>query len=146
MRISTFVRLTCSLCVLVLMTGSAMASDPASPGGPPDWKLIGDQETVHVLTTDADGDARATKIWVLVLDGVGYIRTSDSTTWGDNVEREPEIALRVGVLEHPLHATFITDTADRERIVTGFIAKYGDNPIMKLIRGNPRIMRLSPRL
>lgn len=143
MRASTLVRSICILWTLALAGSFAIASEPASS---PDWSAIADQNTVHVITTDPDGDVRKTKIWVVVLDGVGYIRTSQGTTWGDNVQRDPDIALSVEGQEHPLRATFVVDKAERERIVGGFEAKYGSNPIMNLIRGSdPRIMRLAPR-
>jgi hypothetical protein len=111
-----------------------------------DWAAVADVETVHVLTTDEDGDARATKIWLVVLDGVGYIRTSRRTTWGGNVKRDPDIALRIGDTDYPVRATFIVDEAERARIVAGFEEKYGSNPIFNFIRGDdPPIMRLEPR-
>ena len=82
----------------------------------------------------------------MVLDGVGYIRTSRRTTWGDNVKRDPDIALRIGDIDYPVRATFIVDEAERARIVAGFEEKYGSNPILNFIRGDdPPIMRLEPR-
>jgi hypothetical protein len=111
-----------------------------------DWAAVADVGTVHVLTTDEDGDARATKIWLLVLDGWGYIRTSRRSTWGDNVEHNPDIGLRVERTDYPVRATFIVDEAERARIVAGFEVKYGSNPILNLFRGDdPRIMRLESR-
>jgi len=111
-----------------------------------DWAAVADRETIHVLTHDADGDARETTIWLLVLDGEGYIRTSRKTTWGDNVERDPEIAIRIGDAEYPVRAHFIEDPDERVRIVAGFDAKYGSSWLFDFIRGDdPRIMRIEPR-
>ena len=111
-----------------------------------DWAAVADSETIHVLTRDADGDARETKIWLLVLSGEGYIRTSRKTTWGENVERDPEIAIRIGDAEYPVRAHFVDDAAERARIVAGFDAKYGKNWLFDFIRGDdPRIMRIEPR-
>jgi len=111
-----------------------------------DWAAVADVDTVHVLTTDDDGDARTTKIWLVVLDGHGYIRTSRRTTWGKNVARDPDIALRIGDTDYPVRATFIVDEAERARIVAAFEEKYGSNPILNFIRGDdPPIMRLDPR-
>jgi hypothetical protein len=111
-----------------------------------DWAAVADVDTVHVLTTDEDGDARTTKIWLVVLDGHGYIRTSRRTTWGKNVQRDPDITLRIGDAEYPVHATFIVDEAERARVVAAFEAKYGSNPILNFLRGSdPPIMRLEPR-
>jgi hypothetical protein len=123
----------------LLIAGPALA-------GAPEWAAVADEETVYVITTDEDGDVRETKIWLLVLDDVGYIRTSRGTRWGDNVERNPDIALRVADADYPLRATFVEEDAERARIVAGFEAKYGSNPILNWIRGDdPRIMRLEPR-
>lgn len=111
-----------------------------------DWARFADRDTVYVLTTDEDGDARETKIWLLVQDGNGYIRTSKSTTWGGNAERDPEIGLRIDDTDYPFRAVFITDPAERTKIIGGFEEKYGSNPILDWIRGDdPRIIRLDPR-
>ena len=111
-----------------------------------DWAAVADLETVRVLTTDEGGDARATKIWLLVLDGQGYIRTSRRSTWGDNVEHNPDIGLRIEGTDFPVRATFIVDEAERARIVAGFDEKYGSSSIFNFIRGDdPPIMRLEPR-
>ena len=122
-----------------------LAADPAG-ATEPDWSALADAETVYVLTSDEDGDTRETKIWMSVIDGTPYIRTSRRSSWGDNVERNPEIALRVEATEYPLHAQFIDEADERARIVAVFEEKYGSNPILNWIRGDdPRIMRLDPR-
>ena len=80
------------------------------------------------------------------VEGRGYIRTSRRTTWGKNVARDPDIALRIGDAEYPVRATFIVDEAERARIVAAFEEKYGSNPILNFLRGSdPPIMRLDPR-
>ena len=56
----------------LLIAGPALA-------GAPEWAAVANEETVYVITTDEDGDVRETKIWLLVLDDVGYIRTSRGT-------------------------------------------------------------------
>jgi hypothetical protein len=112
-----------------------------------DWNSVAEVEEVRVLTTNEDGTPRETTIWLAVVDGQGYIRTSGWTTWGDNVERNPDIALRIGDAEHPLRASFVEDEALRERIVAAFREKYGwFDGFMGVFRGSkPRIMRLDPR-
>jgi hypothetical protein len=111
-----------------------------------DWAAVTYAETVRVLTTDEGGDERSTKIWLLVQDGNGYIRTSRSTTGGDNVERNPAIGLRIDASDYEFRAVFTEDEAERDKIVAGFEEKYGSNPILNWIRGDaPRIMRPDPR-
>jgi hypothetical protein len=131
---------------VICATLLALATAAGAAAGETDWAALADRDTVKVVTTDEDGDERTTTIWLLVQDGNGYIRTSKRSTWGDNVERNPEIALRVDDTDHPFRAVFITDAAEREAIVAGFDAKYGHNVIIDWIRGDdPRIMRLDPR-
>jgi len=132
---------------LLLAFSIALGATPLAGAAGPDWTQVADVEEIHVLTLDEDGSSRETKIWLTVLDGQGYIRTSRSTTWGGNVEREPEIALRIEETEYPLRASFVTDEALREQVVASFRAKYGwTDGFLNFMRGsNPRIMRLDPR-
>jgi len=112
----------------------------------PDWSALADVRVVNVVTQDEDGDVRDTKVWLAVVDGQGYIRTG-GTTWGDHVERDPQLVLRIEGREYPLRAEFVEDDALRERIVATFREKYGwTDGAMNIFRGSrPRIMRLLPR-
>jgi ABC-type glycerol-3-phosphate transport system substrate-binding protein len=110
-----------------------------------DWASFADHDTVAVVTTDEDGDERETTIWVRVVDGQGYIRTSLRSAWGDNTERNPDIAIRVGPLDHRVRAALVTDDSEKQRIAAAFEEKYGNNFIIDWIRGDPRIFHLEPR-
>jgi hypothetical protein len=133
-------------CVWLIGVASLLLAPIPATAADLDWSAVADADTIHVLTNDEDGDARATKIWLLVLDGQGYIRTSRRSTWGGNVERNPDIGLRIEDTDHLVRATFIVDAVERARIVAGFEVKYGSNPILNFFRGDdPRIMRLEPR-
>ena len=103
-------------------------------------------ETVKVLTHDEDGEVRETKVWLAVVNGEGYLRTG-GTRWGGNVERDPDIVLRIGASEYALRAEFVEDDALRQRVTEEFRAKYGfsDRMISVFRGGRPRIMRLLPR-
>ena len=133
----------CVLSVAVACLLGALAADAAEL----DWNRVADVGKVRVLTTNQDGTPRETTIWLAVLDGRGYIRTSGSTRWGDNVERNPDIALRIGDTEHPLRASLVEDEALRARIVAAFREKYGwIDGFLDVFRGSkPRIMQLDPR-
>ncbi len=135
-------------CVCVLLGAVACLLGALAAGAAElDWNSVADVEEVRVLTTNQDGTPRETTIWLAVADGQGYIRTSGSSTWGDNVERNPDIALRIGDSEHPLRASFVEDEALRERIVAAFREKYGRfDGFVNILRGSkPPIMRLDPR-
>jgi hypothetical protein len=110
------------------------------------WDLYAEEKTVEVTTTDEDGSARVTKVWLAVVDGQGYIRTG-KTRWGGNLERNPELTLRIGEAELPLRVEFVTDPAERDAVKAALRAKHGFSDwILNPIRGrNPKIMRLVPR-
>ena len=111
-----------------------------------DWSAAGAENVVEILTDNEDGTPRETKIWLVVVDGQGYIRTS-GTRWYGNVERDLEVVLRVAGAEHPLRAELVTDEALVEKVVTAFRVKYGFSDRMAgLIRfGDTHILRLVPR-
>ena len=112
----------------------------------PEWETVADEQTVTVETTNEDGSLRYTTIWLAVTDGQGFIRTGN-TTWGGNVERMPEVMLRIGDANHALRADFIEADDARERIIQAFREKYGwKDALMSPIRGSrPKIMRLVDR-
>jgi hypothetical protein len=132
--------------VPVLIALLALAASPALAAAP-DWGAVAGVKEVKVLSTNEDGSPRETTVWLVVVDGQGYIRTSRSTRWGGNVERQPDISLRIEGTEYPLRAVFVTDAALRERVIAAFREKYGwIDGAMNFIRGSdPRIMRLDPR-
>jgi hypothetical protein len=111
-----------------------------------EWDRYFEEGTVEVITTNEDGSARETKVWLAVVDGQGYIRTG-KTGWGGNVERNPEVTLRIGETELPLRVEFVTDQSERDAVKAAFRAKHGfADWILDPIRGkNPKIMRLIPR-
>jgi len=111
-----------------------------------DWTQYTDVDTVVVVWTDEGGDPHETTIWLVVVDGQPYIRTG-STTWGDNVERDPEIEIRIEGTTYPVQANFIEDDALRQRVTDAFGEKYGwSDSVIGIIRGSrPRIMHLTTR-
>jgi hypothetical protein len=127
--------------------GAACIAAAAAADSGPDWNVVADVREVEVLTRNEDGSSRETTIWLVVLDGRGYIRTSRRTTWGGNVQRSPDIVLRIEDAEYPLRAGFVEDDALRERIVAAFREKYGwFDGFVNFVRGaRPLIMRLDPR-
>jgi hypothetical protein len=78
-----------------------------------------------------------------VLDYQAYLRTG-GTTWGDNVEREGKLRLRIPAGEYVLRAEKVLSEAEVERVVAAFREKYGTSDVMAgLFRfGERRIFRL----
>jgi hypothetical protein len=104
-------------CALLLV-----AAAPASAGAV-DWSAANQHDVIELLTSDADGKPRATKVWIAELDGRGYVRTNDSR-WYQNFVRDPEGAIRYGDAEFPIRAEVVTDEALRERVDAVFANKY----------------------
>jgi hypothetical protein len=91
------------------------------------------------------GAIGATEV-VVVVDDRAYIRTA-ATRWYDNVERDPDIVLRVGEDELPLRAVLVTDAPLAERVEAAFREKYGSwDAFMEIFRfGEAHVMRLVAR-
>jgi hypothetical protein len=110
------------------------------------WSEYRDLETLSVVTKDEDGSRRSTTVWIAVVDGVAYLRTS-STTWGANLARDPQAVLEIDGAEIPVRVTFVEDEPTREKVNDALRAKYGFADRMSgLVRfGRTRILRLSDR-
>jgi hypothetical protein len=127
--------------VLLLAFGATPAAAAA-----PDWNAVAEVDNVEIVTIDEDGSGRETTIWIAVVDGEAYIRTSE-TRWGGNIVRNPEVTLRIEESEYPLRVEFVEDDALRARIEQTFREKHGfsDSFIAFFRSERPKIMRLLPR-
>ena len=88
-----------------------------------DWNAANQHDVIELLTTDADGKPRETKVWVAELDGRGYVRTNDSR-WYQNFVRDPNGVIRYGDAEYPIRAEVVSDDALRTRVDEVFAKKY----------------------
>jgi hypothetical protein len=132
--------------LLSLSLAFALGLSPAAALADIDWNAHEEDDTVAVVSHDSDGAPRERTIWLLVLDGQPYIRTGSTTTWGENVLRDPNISLRVGSQEIALRAERVTDAALLARITDAFRAKYGfGDTLASLLRGDPIVFRVTPR-
>jgi hypothetical protein len=114
---------------------------------PIDWAAVADEGVPEVVTVDPDGDLRETKLWIVVLDGQAFIRTGD-TRWFRNIERDPDVTLRIAGVAYPLRAEPVIDGPLRDRIHAAFREKYGfQDRLVGLTanRADANILRLVPR-
>jgi hypothetical protein len=121
---------------------TALANEPK----PPDWNAVAKENTVVVLSENPDGKPHETTVWLAVVDGQGYIRTGN-TSWYPNLERKPDIGVRVAGKDYDVRAELVTDDALQAKVVAAFNAKYGwsDTMVGWFFRGKPHIVHLSPR-
>jgi hypothetical protein len=110
------------------------------------WTQYKDVQTVTVVTKQPDGSPRETTVWLVVVDGVGYLRTG-STRWGQDLERDPDATLEIEGGSLPVKVSFIEDEPLRQKVSAAFREKYGFTDWTSgLIRfGHTRILRLSDR-
>jgi hypothetical protein len=124
-----------------------LVAAPLARAEAPDWEALREVQTVEVVTRDEDGGERETTVWLVVVDGTGYVRTGN-TRWGRNLVRSPELVLRSGAASYALRVEFVEDDALRQRIGDAFREKYGsfsDRLASWFRLGRAKIMRLEPR-
>jgi len=129
-------------CLLV----GAVAAAPGAAAGL-DWAPFAERDVVRVLTEDADGDPRETKVWIVVLDGRGYVRTNDSR-WLANIRRGSPVALRADEVPAVAVAVAVREVADADvaaRVEEAFLEKYGFlQRVMSTLRiSQPTVLELS---
>jgi hypothetical protein len=126
------------------LLGALLAVAIAAPASARiDWTQFEDTQTVEVISDEEDGGQRLTTVWIVVLDYQAYLRTA-GTRWGDNVEREGRLLLRVPAGEWEVRAEKVLSPSEIERVQAAFREKYGTtDAVMEWFRfGERRVFRL----
>lgn len=112
----------------------------------PDWESLADVTVIEVVTRDADGDLRETKVWFVLVDGASYLRTG-SSRWFENLRRDPNLVLRIEGREYEARAEEIPGDDIVEAVDRATLEKYGwqERMIHPFRLRKPNILRLSPR-
>jgi hypothetical protein len=134
-----------ALRVLVLGAGVAAALPDAARGL--DWGALAEVDVPELVTHDEDGAERVTKLWLVVVDGQGFVRTGE-TRWAENIARSPEVELRALGEAHLLRAAAVSDVPLRERVSAALRTKYGWLDRLIHLFGDDddaKIFRLDPR-
>jgi len=141
-EMTRFAVLAFLLCSLLFLPGCA--SPPVAASEPLDWTRVSDVDVIEVVTADEDGDVRVTKVWFVLIDDVGYLRTS-SSRWLENIRRSPEVTIRIDGVDHPQIAMEVEDPALRQRVDEVSREKYGwqDSFIGAFRSGDPQVLRLA---
>lgn len=109
--------------MLAVGVGCVMARTPVAHGAI-DWQTADAHWSLHVVTVDADGDERVTRIWLANVDGVGTLRTG-SSRWWKNLQRDPNFRVRMQGTDYPVRAEFVTEHEEKALIDDAFAEKYG---------------------
>ena len=122
--------------IIAVLPGISAAEPPA----PPDE--LATARTIRVLTQDADGDERSTKIWVAVVEGDVYIRTGD-TRWFKNLERDASLTIVHDDKHYPATAVQVGDSERIDAVKVAFRQKHRImDPMVALFRGGTNVFRL----
>jgi hypothetical protein len=89
-----------------------------------DWQSVAEEGVPAIVTRDPDGGVRVTKLWLVVVDGEGLIRTGD-TRWFQNIQRDPSVVFRIGGYAYRLRAELVSDESLEKRANAAFRQKYG---------------------
>jgi hypothetical protein len=137
------VRIVTAGCLAALLL--CLAGTPARAAGF-DWSPFERTNVIELLTHDEDGALRETKVWVVVVDGSGYVRTNASR-WLENIQRNPELQLRVSGYDYLMRAEEVKEAAVKERVEEAYKEKYGLlQRTMSFFRfRDPTVLRLVPR-
>jgi hypothetical protein len=95
-----------------------------------DVELLAREHEVDVETTTADGRTRRTVIWVVVVEGVPYIRSyrAERGIWYQEITKRPRAAIISGGRRIPVVAVPATDAASVAACSRGFEQKYAGDP------------------
>lgn len=115
----------------------------------PDWAAVGDVGTIQIVATDAEGASIERTIWLVVVDGRGYIRAGATSRWDQGLDANPDVTIRIADVDYELRAARVPEGVRYDQINEAFRAKYGfSDALMSIIRGvggTPRIMELQAR-
>jgi hypothetical protein len=135
-----------ALSTLLFSTALAIASaDPARAA----WSDFKDEQEITAIVHGEDAKPREVKIWLIVLDDQGFVRTRN-TSWRADLERDPKAALRIQAKEIPIRAIPVKDPELYNRVNEAYTAKYGTMPhvflaVMRPFLGPWNVYRVEER-
>ena len=110
---------------LLLVLCASCRGDVTPTRVPLDWSAIADDQMILVVTTDPEGHRRTTRLWLVVLNGSGYLRTSE-TPWSQDIEHNPSFLLLAHDVSYPVSATRVPyGTDEHAQVMEAFAEKYG---------------------
>ena len=124
---------------------ASAAADPARAG----WSDVKDEQEIFAILHDENGEAREVKIWLVVLDDHGFIRTRN-TSWRADLERDPKAALKIKDQTIPIRPVPVKDPELYKRVNEAYTEKYGVTPhvflaIMRPFLGPWNVYRVEER-
>ena len=135
-----------ALTTLLLAGALVLASANAALAA---WSDFKDEQEIFAIVHGDDGKPREVKIWLVVLDDQGFVRTRN-TSWRADLERDPKAALKIKDKEILIRPVPVKDPELYKRVNEAYTAKYGVVPhiflaIMRPFLGPWNVYRVEAR-
>src|SRR5258706_1820785 len=134
-----------TITALLVSAALGLAAGPARAA----WSDYKDEQEIFAVVHGEDGKPREVKIWLVVLDDQGFIRTRN-TSWRADLERDPKAALKIRGVEVAIRPVPVKDPALYDRVNEAYTAKYGVTPhvflsVMRPFLGPWNVYRVEQR-
>ena len=134
-----------ALTALLVSAALAIAAQPARAA----WSDYKDEKEIFAVLHNEKGEVREVKIWIVVLDDHGFIRTRN-TSWRADLERDPKAALKIKDKEIRIRPVPVKDPELYKKVNEAYTAKYGVVPhiflaIMRPFLGPWNVYRVEAR-
>ena len=136
------------IALTALLISAAFAVASANPARAA-WSDYKDEQEIFAVVHNDKGEAREVKIWIVVLDDHGFIRTRN-TSWRADLERDPKVALKIKDKEIAIRPVPVKDPELYKKVNEAYTAKYGVVPhiflaIMRPFLGPWNVYRVEQR-
>ena len=121
-----FLSFVFGMLLLSSLSSLLFAQEDKSPARA-DLEKVADQSTVELTTTGRKSGIPHTKpIWFVYDQGHLYLQSGQEgkTDWYQNLQKNPQMTLKIGTVTMTGKAKFITDVKETERIHDLFSKKY----------------------
>ena len=103
---------------------------------------------VDVETRSADGKLHSVIIWIVVVDGVPYVRSvrGPRGRWFRELMARKEGAIKVGRGRYPVRPVLVKDEATNELVSQAIRTKYGTSKASVAAMVRPEVLATTARL
>jgi hypothetical protein len=111
-------------------------------------KKLDETKEVDVETRSADGKLHSVIIWVVVVDGVPFVRSyrGPKGRWFRELMARKEGAIKIGRVRYPVRPRLVKDEATNERVSEAIRTKYRSSKASVAGMVRPEVLATTARL
>ncbi|HXG18203.1 MAG TPA: nitroreductase family deazaflavin-dependent oxidoreductase [Methylomirabilota bacterium] len=121
------VGMLCAAVIVLLLPGHWLCAQEGKPGTRAELEKAANESTVEITTIGRKSGKPHTKpVWFVYDQGHFYLQSGKEgkSDWYQNLQKNPQITLKIGALTFAGKARFIDDPQESERIHGLFSSKY----------------------